>query len=57
MISLETSYRLDNRNYANGTKEGDEQEVTLDRRRTTTKPSQRRKRGQLPESPVNFRGA
>ena len=25
MISLETSYRLDNRNYANGTKEGDEQ--------------------------------
>jgi hypothetical protein len=27
-------------------------EVTLDRRKTTTKPSQRRKRGQLPNPPV-----
>jgi hypothetical protein len=53
MISPKTSYRLDDRNDANGTKQGDEQEVTLDRRKTTTKPSQRRKRDQLPNSPIH----
>ena len=29
MISPQTSYRLDNRNYAGGAKESDEQKITL----------------------------
>jgi hypothetical protein len=29
MISLQTSYRLDDRNYAGGTKDGNKQEVAL----------------------------
>jgi hypothetical protein len=48
LISPQTSYRLDNRNYASRTKEGHEQEVILDRRKTTTKRSQRREYAQLP---------
>jgi hypothetical protein len=36
-ISPQTSYRLDNRNYTGGGKESDEKEVTLCRRKTTTK--------------------
>jgi hypothetical protein len=42
------SYHLDNRHYAGGAKDGEEQEVALSRRKTTTKRSQRRERGQLP---------
>jgi hypothetical protein len=48
MISPQTSYRLDNRNYAGGAKESDEQKITLPRGKTTAKRSQRRERGQLP---------
>ena len=46
-ISPQTSYRLDNRNYTGGGKESDEKEVTLCRRKTTTKRSQRREHCQL----------
>ena len=53
-ISPQTSYRLDNRNYAGGGKESDEQEVTLCRRKTTTKRSQCRERGQLPHAWVHL---
>jgi len=42
MISLQMSYRLDNRNYAGHAKDSDEQQVALHRRKTTTKRSQRR---------------
>ena len=45
MISPQTSYRLDNRNYAGGAKESDEQKITLPRGKTTAKRSQRRERG------------
>jgi hypothetical protein len=46
--SLQTSYRLDDRNYGGGAKDSDKQEVALHRRQTTTKRSQRGERGQLP---------
>jgi len=39
MISPQTSYRLDNRNYAGGAKESDEQKITLPRGKTTAKRS------------------
>jgi hypothetical protein len=45
--SPQTSYRRANRNYAGGTKESDEHEVALRRRKTNTKRTQRRERGQL----------
>jgi hypothetical protein len=45
IILLQTSYRLDNRNYAGGAKDSDKQEVALHRRQTTPKRSQRRERG------------
>src|SRR5262249_34362017 len=54
-ISPQTAHRLDNRNYTGGGKESDEQEVTLCRRKTTTKRSQRRERGQLPHPWVHPR--
>jgi hypothetical protein len=53
-ISPQTSYRLDNRNYTGGAKESDEKEVTLRRRKTTTKPSQRREHDQLPHPRVHL---
>src|SRR5262245_64910066 len=49
-ISPQTSHRLDNRNYTGGGKESDEKEVTLCRRKTTTKRSQRPRA--LPAPPV-----
>src|SRR5215813_11627401 len=47
-FSLQTSYRFDNCHCAGRAKDSDEQEVALSRRKTTTKRSQRRERGQLP---------
>ena len=47
IISPQTSYRLANRNYAGGAEESDEHEVALRRRKTNTKRTQRRERGQL----------
>ena len=44
-VSQQVSYHLDNRHYAGGAKDGEEQEVALSRRKTTTKRSQRRERG------------
>jgi hypothetical protein len=37
-----TSDRLDNRNYADGTKQSNEQQVTVRRRKTATERSERR---------------
>jgi hypothetical protein len=54
MISPQTSYRFDNRNYTGGAKESDEQEVALRRRKTTTKRSQRREHDQLPHPRVHL---
>jgi hypothetical protein len=54
MISLQTSYRLDDRNYAGGTKDGNKQEVALHRSQTTSKRSQRGERGQLPHPWVHL---
>jgi hypothetical protein len=48
MISLQTSYRFDNCHCAGRAKDGDEQQVALHRRKTTTKRSQRRERDELP---------
>jgi len=53
IISPQTSYRLDNRNYTGGAKESDEQGVTLCHRKTTTKRRQRRERGQLRHARVH----
>src|SRR5262245_5825523 len=47
MISPQTSYRFDNCQCAGRTKDSDEQQVALRRRKTTTKRSQRGERGQL----------
>jgi hypothetical protein len=54
IISLQTSYRLDNRNCAGDAKDSDKQEVALHRRQTTTKRSQRGERGQLPHPWVHL---
>ena len=55
MISLRTSYRFDNCQCAGRTKDSDEQQVALDRRKTTTKRSQRRERDQLSQGRVHPR--
>ena len=55
LISSQTSHRLDNGTYDGGAKEGDEQEVALHRRKTTTKRSQRREHYQLPHPWVHLR--
>jgi hypothetical protein len=55
MISLQTSYRLDNRNYAGRAKDSDKQQVALHRRKTTTKRSQRREHDELPHPWVHLR--
>ena len=52
MISLRTSYRFDNCQCAGRTKDSDEQQVALHRRKTTTKRSQRRERDQLSQGRV-----
>jgi hypothetical protein len=54
LISSQTSYRLDNGTYDGGAKEGDEQEVALHRRKTTTKRSQRREHDKLPHPRVHL---
>jgi hypothetical protein len=55
MISPQTSYRFDNRNYTGRAKDSDEQQVTLPCRKTTTKRSQRREHYQLPHPWVHLR--
>src|SRR5215469_14334318 len=55
MISLRTSYRFDNCQCAGRTKDSDEQQVALHRRKTTTKRSQRRERDQLSQGRVHPR--
>src|SRR5262245_56327460 len=54
IVSLQTSYRLDDRDHAGGAKDSDKQEVALHRRQTTTKRSQRGERGQLPHPWVHL---
>jgi hypothetical protein len=54
IVSLQTSYRLDDRNHAGGAKDSDKQEVALHSRQTTTKRSQRGERGQLPHPWVHL---
>jgi hypothetical protein len=46
-VSQQAPYHLDHRNYAGGAKDSDEHEVALPGRKTTTKRSQRRERGQF----------
>jgi hypothetical protein len=54
MISLQTAYRFDNCHCAGRAKDSDEQQVALHRRKTTTKPSQRREHDQLPHPRVHL---
>jgi hypothetical protein len=54
MISPQTSYRFDNCHCAGRAKDSDEQQVALHRRKTTTKPSQRREHDQLPHPRVHL---
>ena len=53
-LSPQTSYRLDNCHCARPAKDSDEHQVTLRRRKTTTKRSQRREHDQLPHPWVHL---